>query len=58
MNLPKDPIMLLSVINTKLRDQYPSISALAEDLEVSEQEIKKALEAVGYQYNETLNRFQ
>ena len=32
LNLPKDPVMLLSVINTKLRDRYPSLDALCDDL--------------------------
>ncbi|HJB69908.1 MAG TPA: DUF4250 domain-containing protein, partial [Candidatus Flavonifractor avistercoris] len=30
--LPKDPVILLSVINTKLRDFYPSLDALCDDL--------------------------
>ena len=33
MELPKDPVMLLSVINTELRDKYPSLDALCEDRE-------------------------
>ena len=32
--LPKDPVILLSVINTKLRDFYPSLDALCDDLQV------------------------
>ncbi|WP_347493503.1 DUF4250 domain-containing protein [Ruminococcus sp. HUN007] len=39
--LPNDPAILLSVINTKLRDQYSSLAALCDDLDVSEDEIKK-----------------
>ena len=34
MELPKDPVMLLSVINTELRDKYPSLDALCEDREI------------------------
>ena len=33
--LPQDPNILLSYINTKLRDQYPSLEALCEDLDVT-----------------------
>ncbi|MFR9066839.1 MAG: DUF4250 domain-containing protein [Faecalibacterium prausnitzii] len=33
MSLPVDPIMLLSVVNLKLRDQYKDLDALCEDLE-------------------------
>ena len=31
--LPQDPNILLSYINTKLRDQYPSLDALCDDLD-------------------------
>lgn len=34
LGLPKDPMMLLSVINTHLRDTYPSLDALCDDLNV------------------------
>ena len=37
--LPKDPIMLLSMINMKLRDRYASLDALCEDMDVSREEI-------------------
>ena len=30
MSLPKDPVMLLSVVNTKLRDYYPNLDELAK----------------------------
>ena len=33
MALPNDPIMLLSMINLKLRDFYPTLDALCEDLD-------------------------
>ena len=35
MELPKDPVMLLSVVNTKLRDYYTSLDALCEDMQLS-----------------------
>ena len=44
LNLPSDPMILLSFINTKLRDFYPSLDALCEDANISKDEIvKKAL---------------
>ena len=55
--LPKDPIMLLSVINMKLRDRYASLDALCEDMDVSKEDIESALSAVGYTYDEKQNRF-
>lgn len=56
-NLPNDAIMLLSVINTKLRDYYPNIDALCDDMGVDKQEIIDKLASVGYNYDEELNKF-
>ena len=57
MSIPKDPMMLLSVINTKLRDYYKSLDLLCEDLQVDSDEIKKRLKTIGYEYDIELNRF-
>lgn len=57
MNLPKDNIMLLSVINTKLRDYYKNLDALCEDLNVDKKQIEDALNSIDYKYDESLNRF-
>ncbi len=57
MDLPQDPIMLLSLVNMKLRDFYPSLKDLCEDLDVNRQEIIDKLCAIGYEYDETLNKF-
>lgn len=56
-NLPNDPIMLMSVINTKLRDFYPDLDALCADLQLEKQAIIDKLAAVGFKYNEDLNKF-
>lgn len=56
--LPKDPIMLMSVINTKLRDLYPSLEALCEDMDVSQAEITEPLEKAGFKYDREQNRFR
>ena len=55
--LPKEPIILLSVINTKLRDMYSSLDDLCEDLDESKDEIIEALSKIGYEYNAKLNQF-
>ncbi len=55
--LPEDPVMLLSVINLKLRDFYPSFEALCEDLDVDADEITKELAALDYHYDAAQNRF-
>ena len=57
MSLPKDPVMLLSVVNTRLRDVYPSLEELAKAGNVSPEEIKAALAKINYEYNETTNQF-
>lgn len=55
--LPKDPVMLMSVINMKLRDFYPSLDALCDDLDIDRNDIDSALAAAGYVYNEEQNRY-
>ena len=57
-SLPKDPVILLSYINTLLRDEYASLSSLCEDLQVDEEELRKTLSSIGYEYDSTLNRFR
>ena len=57
MDLPKDPVMLLSFVNTKLRDDYSSLDELSLSLCISPDEIRNRLDAIGYSYDEELNRF-
>ena len=59
--LPQDPIILLSYVNTQLRDNYSSLDKLAEGLDMSEEEVKEMvgkLEGVGYKYDEDVNQFK
>lgn len=53
-----DPQILLSLINTKLRDQYGSLEALCDDLSIVEEEITKKLKSIGYEYNKESNQFK
>lgn len=55
--LPKDPIMLLSFVNMKLRDFYGSLDAMCEELDVDRQEIEGRLEGAGYRYDAERNQF-
>ncbi|MDE5773226.1 MAG: DUF4250 domain-containing protein [Muribaculaceae bacterium] len=57
MNLPKDPYMLLSVVNMKLRDEYPTLSDLCLSLGIDEDELKQKLSEAGYSYNPDTNSF-
>lgn len=56
-NLPKDPMILLSVVNTKLRDYYKSLEALCEDLHVDQGELTEKLSLVDYEYDSKRNQF-
>ncbi len=55
--LPKDPMILLSYVNTKLRDEYPDLDALCEGLDVEREALEKTLGAVGCAYDPERNRF-
>lgn len=57
MELPKDPMMLLSLVNMKLRDFYPSLEALCEDTGIDEIRLKERLAAIDYEYSAEKNQF-
>ena len=57
LDLPNDPMMLFSVINMRLRDIYPSLDALCDDLHVDKKEIIDRLADAGFEYNEQQNKF-
>lgn len=54
---PKDPIMLLSWTNMKLRDFYSSLDELCDDLEIDRKELEDKLKNAGFTYNMELNKF-
>ncbi len=54
---PKDPIMLMSWVNMKLRDFYPSLENLCDDLEIPVEDLVSRLSAAGFEYNRELNKF-
>ena len=56
-NIPTDPMILLSFVNTKLRDDYASLQDFCDSLGVSKEDITGKLSAIGYTYQEELNRF-
>ena len=56
--LPKDPILLLSVVNTKLRDYYPSLDALCDDMDVSREVLEEKLGMIDYRYDAENNQFE
>ncbi len=56
--LPKDPIMCLSFVNTKLRDFYTNLDELCSDYDISRDEIEKKLMGIGYAYDKEQNQFR
>ncbi len=57
MPIPNDPAMLLSYVNTKLRDEYDDLDKLCDDLDISREELEKKLGSINYAYDEKLNKF-
>ena len=57
MNLPKDPVILLSYVNTQLRDYYPNLEELCKSLCIEPAQIEEPLHAIGYVYNPARNQF-
>ena len=57
MELPKDPAILLSFINTKLRDNYPNLDTLCEDLHIRREELEETMRKNGFEYSEENNKF-
>lgn len=57
MNIPKDPVILLSFINTKLRDFYPSLDELCKSLGIEEKSLTDKLASIDYHYDSTANQF-
>ncbi len=58
MELPKDPFMLLSVVNTKLRDCYADLDALCEDMGIDREALERELAEAGFEYMPEINQFR
>ncbi len=56
-NMPKDPVMLLSFVNTSLRDKGIGLEELCKSFGVDVKEIEEKLDKIGYTYNNELNKF-
>ena len=57
MNLPKDPHILLSYINTKLRDEYDTLEDLCDSLNIERTQLLSSLSIIDYRYDAERNRF-
>ena len=56
--LPQDPFILLSYVNTKLRDEYPGLDALCDGLDADKAELVEQLRGAGYAYDPGTNQFK
>ena len=57
MSIPKDPHILLSYINTKLRDEYHSLDDLCKSLNIDRNHLETVLSSIDYAYKVERNIF-
>jgi len=57
LDIPQDPIILVSYVNTKLRDQFATLDELCRICELDQEQLCNTLASVDYQYDETTNQF-
>ncbi|MGL5435862.1 MAG: DUF4250 domain-containing protein [Lachnospiraceae bacterium] len=55
--IPTDPVILLSYLNTQLRDFYPTLEELCGSLNIDREEIEKKMQGIDYYYDRSLNKF-
>ena len=55
--IPKDPVMLLSFVNLKLRDYYQSVEEMCEELDMDRKELTEKLAGINYHYDRDKNQF-
>lgn len=55
MNIPKDPVMRLSYVNTQLRDNYSSLDDFCQSLNADKTDIVESLKRINYLYDAKLN---
>ena len=57
-DLPKDPVMLLSIVNMKLRDGCPSLEEFCKSLGADRPALEEKLASIGYRYDPAANQFR
>ena len=55
--IPQDPMIFLSYLNTKLRDEYASLDLLCDDMQMEKADLQRKMESIDYRYNAELNCF-
>ena len=56
-DLPKDAVLCLSVVNTKLRDCYATLDELCLSMDVSKEQLISKLKEISYEYDSEQNQF-
>ncbi len=57
MSIPKDPMILLSYVNTQLRDNYSSLEEMCKVFSINKDELCEKLASINYEYDKDLNKF-
>lgn len=55
--IPNDPAILLSFVNTKLRDYYSSLDEMCDDMQLDRKQIEDKIGQIGYVYKDSRNQF-
>lgn len=55
--LPNDPVMLLSFVNTQLRDHYSDLAAFTEAYGANQEAVIAKLKSIDYEYDAATNQF-
>ena len=58
MDIPKDPVILLSFVNLQLRDYYSTLDDFCKSMDVDKTELIRVLETIGYTYSSEVNQFR
>ena len=56
--IPENPVMLLSFVNTKLRDQFENLESFCDYYDLSQEDLEAKLKSIDYTYNKELNQFK
>ena len=56
--IPQDPFILVSYLNTKLRDFYPDLKTLCREMELNQDEIEERMRRADFIYDTESNQFQ
>ena len=56
--MPKDPVMLMSFVNMKLRDEYRTLEDFCTAFGIDETKLKAQMEAAGFEWMPGIRQFR